>query len=250
MVPKLSLKDISKTFISKKDQLLVLRNIAFDVFPNEFVCLVGPSGCGKTTLLKIIGGLVAPTTGSIFIDGELQEKINCKIGIVFQNLALFPWFSVWSNIEFGLKNFHVAPDKRNLIIKKYIDLIGLEGFENYFPHQLSGGMQQRVALARSLAYNPEILLLDEPFSSLDAFTKEKMQFELLQIWRETKKTVIFVTHDIEEAIYLGQKVIVMNKRPGEIKKIFNVSFLKERRPEIKTSREFNELREQIMTSVK
>jgi NitT/TauT family transport system ATP-binding protein len=245
MKPSLSVRKLSKTFSSNQGRLQALRNISFDIFPNEFVCLVGPSGCGKTTLLKIISGLIPSTRGQILIDQEEAQGPTKKMGIIFQDLALFPWFTVAGNIEFGLKNLGLTKKKRQALVKKYARLVGLGRFTHYLPHQLSGGMQQRVALARALAYDPNILLMDEPFSSLDAFTREKMQTEILRIWLKTKKTILFVTHDIEEAIYLGQRVMVMDNRPGQIKKIFKIDLPLKRTPGMKMRKKFNKTRYRI-----
>jgi ABC-type nitrate/sulfonate/bicarbonate transport system ATPase subunit len=214
---KLEIKNLQKEFRnSKRGSLLALSNIDMDVAPREFVSIVGSSGCGKTTLLEIIAGLQVKTGGEILIDGLPIEKSPANRAIVFQHYALFPWLTVQKNIEYGLKIRRIDRKTRAGICRKYIDIVGLKGFEKYYPHELSGGMQQRVAIARALANDPDILLLDEPFAALDAQTRENCQQELLDLWQQTGITVIFVTHDIGEALYLSDRVFVMSANPGTI----------------------------------
>ncbi|AEH08211.1 MULTISPECIES: ABC transporter ATP-binding protein [Frankiaceae] len=188
----------------------------------EFLALVGPSGCGKSTLLDILGGLTGVSEGQVLVDDNPVSGPGLDRGIVFQQYALFPWRTALGNVEFGLEAKKVARSQRSALARHYLDLVGLSGFEHRYPHELSGGMKQRVAIARSLAYDPAVLLLDEPFAALDAQTRETLQDELLRIWAKTGKTILFVTHGIDEAVYLGQRVAVMTSRPGRIKQIVDI----------------------------
>ncbi|MGG3927152.1 ABC transporter ATP-binding protein [Metabacillus fastidiosus] len=229
MTNKIEFDHVSKIFkIRESDErkggvkeFTALKNVHFSVKTGEFLSLVGPSGCGKSTLLDLLGGLTKPTSGRILLDGKTIDGPGLDRGIVFQQYALFPWKTAKGNIEFGLESKGVPKKERTEIARHFLSLVGLSGFENRYPHELSGGMKQRVAIARSLAFNPEVLLMDEPFAALDAQTRETLQTELLQIWEKTKKTIIFITHGIDEAVYLGQRVAVMTSRPGTIKQIIN-----------------------------
>ncbi|OEJ62218.1 ABC transporter ATP-binding protein [Streptomyces agglomeratus] len=203
--------------------LTALDGIDLEVAPGEFLVVVGPSGCGKSTLLDLLGGLTRPTRGRILLDGVPVTGPGLDRGIVFQQYALLPWRTARGNVEFGLEATGVPRRERAERAREYLDLVGLSGFEDRHPHELSGGMRQRVAIARSLAYDPEVLLMDEPFAALDAQTRESLQDELLRIWQRTKKTVVFITHGIEEAVYLGQRVAVMTSRPGRIKQVVPIS---------------------------
>ncbi len=230
---------------------MALNGISFNVEDGEFVSIVGPSGCGKSTLLYIIAGFVSPTSGEIFIDDKPVREPGPDRGIVFQEYALFPWRTVEGNIKYGLEEKNFSKDEIKRIVNKYVQMIGLEGFEHKFPKELSGGMQQRVALARTLAYEPAILLMDEPFGALDAQTRELMQEELLNIWRKTKKTIIFVTHSVEEAVYLSQRVLIMTHRPGRIRSIIDVDIDKSQsRTEILNSTNFMKIRNTVWTEVR
>lgn len=215
-------------------KLEILKDITFSVAEGEFLCMVGPTGCGKTTLLKSVAGL-RDYEGEIFIDGLKSEGINRKIGFVFQEFSLFPFRTVKGNMEFGLEIQKKEKRERNETVQSLLELFRLEGFENAYPHELSGGMQKKVAIARALATDPEILLMDEPFVSLDAQTRTMLQKELLRIWEKTRKTIIFVTHDVDEAVFLGDRVIVLTKRPATIKKEFRIPLKRERN---RTSSEF------------
>jgi len=206
---------------------------------------VGPSGCGKSTFLEIVAGLIKPTSGSVFIDGRQIKGPDRNRGIVFQGYALFPWRSVIGNIAYGLEEKGVPVKEREKICRKYISLVGLSGFENHYPFQLSGGMKQRVAIARALAYDPDILLMDEPFASLDAQTREILQGEILNIWDKTRKTVIFVTHNIEEAVFLADRIAIMSARPGIIRKIVDVPLGRPRFEEHRTAQELMSLRQEV-----
>src|ERR1700686_1321707 len=204
--------------------VLALEEVSLDVGNREFVALLGPSGCGKSTLLYLLGGFLPTETGKIFIDGLPVGAPGPDRGIVFQHFALFPWKTVRSNILYGLERMKLARHEREKRAQAFIDLVGLTGFEDSYPSQLSGGMRQRTAIARTLAFDPKILLMDEPFGALDAQTRELMQSELLRIWQRTPKTVIFVTHDVQEAVYLADRVAVMSARPGRIKTIVDTKF--------------------------
>ncbi|MGW0790154.1 ABC transporter ATP-binding protein [Streptomyces sp. NPDC002911] len=204
--------------------LAALDDIDLEIAAGEFIVLVGPSGCGKSTLLDLLGGLTQPTGGRILLDGQLVTGPGLDRGIVFQQYALLPWRTARGNVEFGLEATGVPRRQRGARAQEFLDLVGLSGFEERHPHELSGGMRQRVAIARSLAYDPDVLLMDEPFAALDAQTRESLQDELLRIWQRTGKTVVFITHSIDEAVYLGQRVAVMTSRPGRIKQIVPVAF--------------------------
>ena len=222
--------------------LEILKDIGFSVDKGEFLCMVGPSGCGKTTLLKCIAGL-RTYNGSIFINDSKSEGINPKIGYVFQEFSLFPFRTVRGNMEFGLE-IHKTPRKeREKTVAQALDLFRLQGFENAYPRELSGGMQKKVAIARALATDPEILLMDEPFVSLDAQTRNMLQKELLRIWEKTHKTIVFVTHNVDEAVFLADRVMVLTKRPATIKTTFSVELERERD---RTSSAFVSIRKEIL----
>jgi NitT/TauT family transport system ATP-binding protein len=204
--------------------VLALEDVSLDVGTREFVALLGPSGCGKSTLLYLLGGFLPIETGRILIDGKPAGAPGPDRGIVFQHFALFPWKTVRSNVLYGLERMGLPREEREKRAQSFIELVGLHGFEDSYPSQLSGGMRQRTALARTLAFDPKILLMDEPFGALDAQTRSLMQSELLGIWRRTPKTVIFVTHDVQEAVYLAGRVAVMSARPGRIKAIVDTNF--------------------------
>lgn len=230
---KILAQNITKIFWTRKEnsraieKYVAVKNINLRVKESEFLTLVGPSGCGKSTILDILAGLTSPSSGKILVDGKETVGPSLNRGIVMQGYALFPWLTVRKNVEFGLLVQHIPEKKRHEISSHFLELVNLTGFENRYPYELSGGMKQRVAIARTLAYNPDILLMDEPFAALDAQTREALQDELLRIWTETKKTIIFVTHSIDEAIYLADRVAVFSDRPGEIKQIVPINL---RRP--------------------
>jgi NitT/TauT family transport system ATP-binding protein len=203
--------------------ITALEEISFTVKKHEFVCLLGPSGCGKSTLLKILAGLEVPDRGSVIVDGEEVKIPHPSRGMVFQDYALFPWLTVEKNISFGLELNGMDKKEIKEIVTRFINMVGLMGFETAYPRQLSGGMKQRVGLARVLAMSPKVLLLDEPFAALDSFTRMEMQEELINLWQQNSFTTIFVTHDIEEAVYLADRIIVMSSRPGKIKTIVSVT---------------------------
>jgi len=218
----ISIRNVSKIFIDTRNTAIkALHNINLEIKAGEFVTIIGPSGCGKSTLLRLISGLDNPTSGELYIDGERITEPHFTRGFAFQNPTLFPWKDVWHNVATGLEargilKEHIAD------VDKYIELVGLTQFKNAFPHQLSGGMEQRVSLARALVNHPKALLLDEPLGALDALTRMSMQDEILRIWNEQKMTIIFVTHDIDEAIYLGDRVVIMSATPGQIQRIIDI----------------------------
>jgi NitT/TauT family transport system ATP-binding protein len=222
MTAKISFQGVGKVFAARGRTVTALDNVSFDVQGGEFVVLVGPSGCGKSTLLDLLGGLSAPTSGQILVDGVPVSGPGLDRGIVFQQYALLPWRTAQGNVEFGLEATGLPRRQRAARAREFLDLVGLAGFGDRYPHELSGGMKQRVAIARSLAFDPDVLLMDEPFAALDAQTRDGLQDELLRIWERTGKTVVFITHGIDEAVYLGQRVAVMTSRPGRIKKIVEV----------------------------
>ncbi|MCU1675454.1 MAG: ABC-type transporter, ATP-binding protein [Frankiales bacterium] len=199
-----------------------LDNVSLDVRAGEFVTIVGPSGCGKSTLLDLVAGLDKPTNGRVYVDDAAVTGPGLDRGIVFQQYALYPWRTARGNVEFGLAAKGVRQRERSALAQHYLELVGLTGFEERHPHELSGGMKQRVAIARALAYDPDVLLMDEPFGALDAQTRESLQGELLRIWQQTGKTIVFITHGIDEAVYLGQRVAVMTSRPGRISHVVDI----------------------------
>lgn len=239
---KLVVSQVTKVFSdSKRSDVIALENVSFSVKAGEFFCIVGPSGCGKSTILQIIAGLDVSTSGTISINGAIKNKPGLERGIIFQEYALFPWYTVQKNIEFGPKMRGMSKNERRTIAQKYIALTNLQGFENHYPHELSGGMKQRVAIARALANEPDILLMDEPFAAMDAQLREDLQIEILGIWEKTRKTIVFVTHQIEEALFLADRVMVMSARPGKVKDILRQNLPRPRHREARVSPEFQEM---------
>ena len=236
----LSITNLSKTFTIRNERVLALRDIDLHVRPGEFICIVGGSGCGKSTLLRIIAGLERHYDGSVVLAGRSVGAPGPDRGLVFQEPRLLPWLTVWNNIAFGLGQ--LPADQKRQTIQEHIELVGLAGFEHAYPHQLSGGMAQRTAIARAIANRPKLLLMDEPFGALDALTRIQMQTELLRIWQSERVTVILVTHDIDEAVYLGDRVLVMSNRPGTIRTILPVDMP---RPRNRSHDEFVRLRKAI-----
>jgi len=240
----LVINDLTQEF--KKDDgsvLTALDHVSLKVADKEFVCILGPSGCGKTTLLRLIAGLATARTGSIVLDGEEMKGPSPKIGFVFQEYSLFPWRTVIDNIAFGLEMKGMPREERYRIAEQYLELVNLTAFKTSYPSELSGGMRQRVAVARALALDPVLLLMDEPFGALDAQTRNMLQTELLDIWEKTKKTIIFITHSVDEAVYLSDRIIVLSPRPGRICKIVPIDLP---RPRDRTSVEFATLRRHIL----
>ncbi|MFG3049326.1 ABC transporter ATP-binding protein [Kitasatospora sp. NPDC048239] len=252
MTAHISFRQVTKTFPVRGGSgrgpaaFTALDSVELDVPAGEFIAVVGPSGCGKSTLLDLLGGLTAPTSGEILLGGRPVTGPGPDRSIVFQQYALLPWRTAQGNVEFGLEAIGVPRRQRAARAREYLDLVGLTGFEDRHPHELSGGMKQRVAIARSLAYDPEVLLMDEPFAALDAQTRESLQDELLRIWRSTGKTVVFITHGIEEAVYLGGRVAVLTSRPGRVKEIVAID-LGERSEgqDLRSSPEFARYRHEI-----
>lgn len=241
--PKIVLSDVSKIFASGKGTLVpAVEHVSLEVLPEEFICIVGISGCGKSSLLYLIAGLSFPTTGQIMMDGRVVTGPSAKAGMVFQGDSVFPWLSVRKNVQFGPELRGVDRREARQIGQQYIDLVGLTGFEDLLPKELSGGMKKRVDVARAFANDPDVLLMDEPFGALDAMTKERLQIELLKIWEHERKTVLFVTHDLEEALVLSTRIVVMGRAPNTIQTIIDVPFGRPRDLLLKTSAEFQEMR--------
>ncbi|RBO88968.1 ABC transporter ATP-binding protein [Nocardia puris] len=244
--PKLRLDNVTKRFPIRgsKEEFTAVEDISLDLADGEFLVLVGPSGCGKSTLLDLLGGLGAPTSGSIELDGRPVRGPGLDRGIVFQQYALLPWRTARRNIEFGLEAKGLGRAERRELAEHYLELVGLRGFGDRYPHELSGGMKQRVAIARSLAFDPEVLLMDEPFAALDAQTRESLQNELLRIWRATGKTILFITHGIDEAVYLGQRVAVLTSRPGRVKAVVDIELDRDVE-DVRSEPEFHALRHRV-----
>jgi NitT/TauT family transport system ATP-binding protein len=253
MSSAIQVQDVGKTFAIKSasrrgasETFVAIENINLEVKAGEFFVIVGPSGCGKSTLLDLVGGLARPSSGRILIDGEPITGPALDRGFVFQQYALFPWRTAQKNIEFGLEAKGVGKRQRAERAQHFLAMVGLAGFGDRYPHELSGGMKQRVAIARSLAYDPAVLLMDEPFAALDAQTRENLQRELLRIWEASGKTIVFITHGIDEAVFLGQRVAVMTSRPGRIKQVIDVPLHSRLREEdLRGAPEFTRLRSEI-----
>jgi NitT/TauT family transport system ATP-binding protein len=240
---KIECQHISHAFhTTEAQETVALQDVSLGVNDCEFLCLLGPSGCGKTTLLRIIAGLIQPTEGMVLLDGEPSMGTSADKGMVFQRDATFPWLTVEKNVEYGLKLRGMSRAERTPIVQKYIHEVGLEGFEKAYPKELSGGMRKRVDIARTYAYKPKVLLMDEPFGSLDLFTKTRMQADLLDLWSLERKTVVFVTHDVDEAIFVADRIVVMSKRPGRIREIMNIDLPRPRHAGLKVTEEFGTYR--------
>ncbi|KQM79430.1 ABC transporter ATP-binding protein [Xylophilus sp. Leaf220] len=251
MSDHLSVRGVSRIFQGTKGQSTqALLPVDFEVRENDFVTILGPSGCGKSTLLRIVAGLDYPTTGQVMLDGRQVEGPGADRGVVFQSYTLFPWLTIAQNIRFGLRERGLPEAQQKERADYFIAKVGLRGFENHFPKQLSGGMQQRTAIARALANDPKILLLDEPFGALDNQTRVLMQELLLGIWESARKTVLFVTHDIDEAIFMANRVAVFSARPGRIKTELAVDFPHPRHYTIKTSPEFMDLKARLTEEIR
>ncbi|TNC90684.1 MAG: ABC transporter [Thalassolituus sp.] len=234
----LEVRDLHKVFPSRNGPVTALKNINLNIHKREFVCVIGPSGCGKSTLIRILAGLEQPSSGQVLLNGEPVTKPGPERGMVFQGYTLFPWLSVKENIMFGLRESGYDKSAAEQEARQWIDLIGLARFENSYPNQLSGGMKQRVAIARALANRPKVLLMDEPFGALDAQTRAKMQEYLLEIWKNIDITVFFITHDLDEAVYLADRILVLKANPGEIQELVEVPVPQPRSPDQFLSPEF------------
>lgn len=240
----LSIHDVHVRFNTPTRELTVLEHVNLDVYEGEFVCLLGPSGCGKSTLLNVVGGFLEPTSGEVHFRGEKVNGPDPRRIFVFQERGVFPWLTVEGNIAFGL--FRLSEAQRRERVAHYVKLVGLTGFEQAWPHELSGGMKQRVEVARALAANPEVLYLDEPFGALDSITRHSMRSELLRLWEAERKTVLFVTHDIEEALQLADRVVVMSAKPGKVRRIVEVDVP---RPRDISSARYLELRDSLLGEI-
>jgi NitT/TauT family transport system ATP-binding protein len=239
----ISVQSLTKVFEKGDMEVIAIQNLNIDVFENEFFCIVGPNGCGKTTLLRTIAGLEKPSNGKVLLNGKEIKSPGADRSMVFQEFALFPWRSVKKNIEFGLEIKGLQEEKKKDIVSHLVGLVNLKGFEDSHPRELSSGMKQRVAIARALAHDPKLLLMDEPLGSLDAQTRNIMQKELLRIWDKTKKTIIFVTHSVDEAVFLADRIAVLTSRPGSLKTIFEINIP---HPRDRTSVELVQIRGKIL----
>ena len=246
---EIEIRNVSKSYETRKGDFLALDTVNLNVGKNEFICVVGPSGCGKTTLLNIIAGLIPASTGEVLVKGERVEGPGKGKGVVFQQYALYPWLTVQKNVEFGLKMHGVGKEERAGIASKYIDMVGLSKFASAYPKELSGGMKQRVAIARAYSTNPDVLLMDEPFGALDAQTRAQLQENLLKTWEAERKTCFFITHDVDEAVLLATKVIIMSAGPGRIRETVDIDLPYPRTQETKLSDRFNELKNDIWNKV-
>lgn len=240
------IENAAKVFHSKKGDTTALEDIDLEIYDDEFVCLLGPSGCGKTTLLRMIGGLDVPTSGKVEIDGKIVDKPSPKMTMVFQEYSLYPWRTIGDNVGFGLEMMGIKKEERDKIVAERLKDVGLSEFAKSYPHELSGGMRQRAAVARALASDPAVMLMDEPFGALDAQTRNKMQNELLRLWESTKKTILFVTHSVDEAVYLSDRIVILTPRPGKIHKIYDVPL---KRPRDRTSVEFANIRKSVLREI-
>ena len=246
---KVHIDNVVKKFNGRNGEMVALNGVTLDIHDNEFICVVGPSGCGKSTLLNIIAGLLEPTSGEVYCDGKLVEGTGTDRGVVFQQYALFPWLTVKKNVRFALEMRGIKGKEADQLAMKYLEKVDLVKFANHYPKELSGGMKQRVAIARAYAAEPQVLLMDEPFGALDAQTRTQLQSELLQTWERDMKTCFFITHDVDEAIILAQKVIVMSARPGRVKAVIDIDIPYPRDQETKMSPRFLELKNEIWSLV-
>jgi NitT/TauT family transport system ATP-binding protein len=238
----ISVKNVTKTYNHNGQNIDAVRNVTLDIKKSEFVCLLGPSGCGKSTLINMIAGFEQPTEGTVLISGEPVLRPSPRYVTIFQNYGLLPWRTVEKNIQLGLEARKMGRKAMKQVVDEYIEMVGLTGFAKYHPHQLSGGMQQRVAIARTLAVDPEVIFMDEPFGSLDALTRMKMQEVIAGLWEMQNKTIIFITHDLEEAVYLADRIVVMTPNPGEVKTVISLPLSRKRD---RTSPDFVKFREEV-----
>jgi NitT/TauT family transport system ATP-binding protein len=246
---KISFRDVVKTYPMKDGTFTALDHVSLDIADREFVTVVGPSGCGKSTLMSMAAGLVEPTGGEVLVDGRPVDGPGPERGVIFQQYALFPWLTVRRNVEFGLKLKGLPADERRRRAGQAIELVGLSDFADALPKALSGGMRQRCAIARAYAVDPQVLLMDEPFGALDALTRVQLQDQLLATWSREQRTVMFITHDVDEAVYLARRVIVMAARPGRIQQIIDVDLPYPRTEEMRLSPEFGRIRNEVWHAV-
>ncbi len=250
MTPKVSFQQVSQTFgLPGRDDLLALDRLDLDIADGEFVTVVGPSGCGKSTAMNIAAGLLAPSSGQILVDGAPVQGPGPERGVIFQQYALFPWLTVRENVEFGLRIARMGKARRRETADYFMDLVGLRDFANSLPKTLSGGMKQRCAIARAYAVNPKILLMDEPFGALDALTRVQLQDRLLEAWRRERRTVMFITHDVDEAVYIANRVAVMAARPGRLQRVVDIGLPYPRTEDIRLSPEFAAIRNEVWRAV-
>ncbi len=247
--PEIEISGVSKIYKTAKGDFTALARVDMAMAKNEFVCVVGPSGCGKTTLLNIIAGLSKASSGEVRVKGKPVTGPGEGKGVIFQQYALYPWLTVRSNVEFGLRMHGVPAAERHAKADKYIELVGLGGFDSSYPRELSGGMKQRVAIARAYATNPDVLLMDEPFGALDAQTRAQLQENLLRAWESERKTCFFITHDVDEAVLLATRVVIMSARPGRISEVIDIGLPYPRNQETKMSADFTEMRNAIWGKV-
>ncbi len=247
---EIKLNNVGMVYQAESNEVTALTGVNLDIEKGEFISLLGPSGCGKTTLLRIVADLLKPTSGEVLIEGSSPEaaRLNRKYGMVFQNPVLYEWRTIIKNVELPLEIMKIKKEDRKARAEKMLDLVGLAKFAEHYPHQLSGGMQQRVGIARALAIRPEILLMDEPFSALDEFTREKLHEDLLRIWSKTNKTVLFVTHNIAESVFLSDRVCVLSPRPGRLSAVVDINLPRPRTQELKESLEFTKLVAKVRNS--
>ena len=246
---RVRIDNVRKVFNTRNGEMVALNGVNLDIHDNEFICVVGPSGCGKSTLLNIIAGLSEPTSGKVYCDGKEVTGTGTERGVVFQQYALFPWLTVKKNVMFALEMRGIKGKAAEDEAMKYLEMVQLAKFADHYPKELSGGMKQRVAIDRAYAAEPEVLLMDEPFGALDAQTRTQLQTELLETWEKKRKTCFFITHDVEEAIILAQRVIIMSARPGRIKDIVDITIPYPRTQETKMTPEFMELKNRIWSQV-
>ncbi len=246
---KISIENVSKTYSGRVGEVSALDRVSLDIYAQEFITVVGPSGCGKTTLLNILAGLERPTSGRVAMDGQEILGPSPIRGVIFQHYALYPWMTVQQNVEFGPLLQKLPAKERSRRAQHYIKLVGLGGFEQAYPKELSGGMKQRTAIARAYAANPEVLLMDEPFGAVDAQTRVMLQEELMETWSREKKTVFFITHDVEEAVFLGSRILVMSARPGRIREVIKNDLAYPRSYDVKFNKEFSDLKQHVWVQV-
>jgi NitT/TauT family transport system ATP-binding protein len=248
-MPKIRFERVSRVFPLHGKDFVALDEVSLDIADREFVTVVGPSGCGKSTLLNIAAGLLEPTSGHAFVDDRPVKGVSPERGMIFQQYALFPWLTVRKNVEFGLQIAKVPAAERHAIADRFIELVGLSHFADALPKTLSGGMRQRCAIARAYAVNPSVLLMDEPFGALDALTRVQLQDQLLETWSHEQRTVMFITHDVEESVYLANRVVIMAARPGRIHQVIDVDLPYPRTEEMRLSAHFAEIRNQVWEAV-